>query len=132
MAGASVYIDGQQITVGQAVPVTYGSHTLKVVAEGYDDWQKTLIVNSESATISLDLEESESATGDKQSEEDKSTSSDTGKSSGSSNSSTNSNKSTGSTRSSSSKTSDSSSSSLTDTDYLTTISKMLSTLLDEN
>ena len=32
VAGASVYIDGQQITVGQAVPVTYGSHTLKVVA----------------------------------------------------------------------------------------------------
>lgn len=138
VAGASVYIDGQQITVGQAVPVTYGSHTLKVVAEGYDDWQKTLIVNSESATISLDLEESESTTGDKQSEEDTSTSSDTGKSSGSSNSSTNSNKSTGSTskssssKSSSAKTSDSSSSSLTDTDYLTTISKMLSTLLDEN
>lgn len=138
VAGASVYIDGQQITVGQAVPVTYGSHTLKVVAEGYDDWQKTLIVNSESATISLDLAESESTTGDKQSEEDTSTSSDTGKSSGSSNSSTNSNKSTGSTskssssKSSSSKTSDSSSSSLTDTDYLTTISKMLSTLLDEN
>lgn len=140
VAGASVYIDGQQITVGQAVPVTYGSHTLKVVAEGYDDWQKTLIVNSESATISLDLEESESTTGDTQSEEDTSTdtstSSDTDKSTTSSNSS--SSKSTGSTskssssKSSSSKTSDSSSSSLTDTDYLTTISKMLSTLLDEN
>ncbi len=141
VAGASVYIDGQQITVGQAVPVTYGSHTLKVVAEGYDDWQKTLIVNSESATISLDLEESDSATGDTQSEEDTETSSDIGKSSTSSGSSSSnsSSKSTGSTskssssKSSSSKTSDSSSSSsLTDTDYLTTISKMLSTLLDEN
>lgn len=143
VAGASVYIDGQQITVGQAVPVTYGSHTLKVVAEGYDDWQKTLIVNSESATISLDLEESESTTGDTQSEEDTSTdtstSSDSGKSTISSGSSSNSSKSSGSTskssssKSSSSKTSDSSSSSgLTDTDYLTTISKMLSTLLDEN
>ena len=144
VAGASVYIDGQQITVGQAVPVTYGSHTLKVVAEGYDDWQKTLIVNSESATISLDLEESESTTGDTQSEEDTSTSSDSGKSttssgSSSSNNSSNSGKSTGSTgkssssKSSSSRDSDSSSSSsLTDTDYLTTISKMLSTLLDEN
>lgn len=124
VAGAFVYIDGQQITVGQAVPVTYGSHTLKVVAEGYDDWQKTLIVNSESATISLDLEESESTTGDTQSEED--TSTDTSTSSDSS-------KSTTSSDTTSSKTSDSSSSSsLTDTDYLTTISKMLSTLLDEN
>ncbi len=139
VAGVSVYIDGQQITVGQAVPVTYGSHTLKVVAEGYDDWQKTLIVNSESATIALDLAETESTTEDTQSGDDGSTSSDTDKSSTSSGSSSNSSKSTGSTskssssNSSSSKTSDSgSSSSLTDTDYLTTISKMLSTLLDEN
>ena len=59
VAGAAVYIDGRQITVGEEIEVAYGAHTLKVVAEGYDDWQKTLIVNSESATIALDLAETE-------------------------------------------------------------------------
>lgn len=148
VAGVSVYVDGEQITVGQAVPVTYGAHKLRVVAEGYDDWQKTLIVNSESATISLDMAQTEDTEDTSQSSENttQSTSNSTSNStnnstSNSSNSKSNSNSNKNSTnknktnkgdKDTSSNDSSSSSSNLSDTetDYLTTISKMLSTLLD--
>ncbi len=148
VAGVSVYVDGEQITVGQAVPVTYGAHKLRVVAEGYDDWQKTLIVNSESATISLDMAQTEDTEDASQSSENTtqstggSTSNSTtnstnnstsnSSSSNSSKNSTNKNKTNKGDKDTSSNDSSSSSSNLSDTetDYLTTISKMLSTLLD--
>lgn len=156
VAGVSVYVDGEQITVGQAVPVTYGAHKLRVVAEGYDDWQKTLIVNSESATISLDMAQTEDAANTSQSSENttQSTGGNTSNSTSNSTSNRTSNSTSNSTSHSSSSNSnknsknknktdnrdkdtssnDSSSSSSnlsdTETDYLTTISKMLSTLLD--
>ena len=148
VAGVSVYVDGEQITVGQAVPVTYGAHKLRVVAEGYDDWQKTLIVNSESATISLDMAQTEDTEDASQSSENttqstggstsNSTSNSTNNSTGNSSSSnsnknsTNKNKTGNGNKDTSSNDSSSSSSNLSDTetDYLTTISKMLSTLLD--
>ena len=148
VAGVSVYVDGEQITVGQAVPVTYGAHKLRVVAEGYDDWQKTLVVNSESATISLDMAQTEDTEDASQSSENttqstggstsnrtsNSTNNSTGNSSSSNSSknSTNKNKTGKGDKDTSSNDSSSSSSNLSDTetDYLTTISKMLSTLLD--
>lgn len=148
VAGVSVYVDGEQITVGQAVPVTYGAHKLRVVAEGYDDWQKTLIVNSESATISLDMAQTEDTEDASQSSENttqstggstrNSTSNSTNNSTSNSSSSnsnknsTNKNKTNKGDKDTSSNDSSSSSSNLSDTetDYLTTISKMLSTLLD--
>lgn len=148
VAGVSVYVDGEQITVGQAVPVTYGAHKLRVVAEGYDDWQKTLIVNSESATISLDMAQAEDTEDASQSSENttqstggstsnrtsNSTNNSTSNSSSSNSSknSTNKNKTNKGDKDTSSNDSSSSSSNLSDTetDYLTTISKMLSTLLD--
>lgn len=148
VAGVSVYVDGEQITVGQAVPVTYGAHKLRVVAEGYDDWQKTLIVNSESATISLDMAQTEdtedtsqssgnttqSTGGSTSNSTSNSTNNSTSNSSSSNSSknSTNKNKTGNGDKDTSSNDSSSSSSNLSDTetDYLTTISKMLSTLLD--
>ena len=148
VAGVSVYVDGEQITVGQAVPVTYGAHKLRVVAEGYDDWQKTLIVNSESATISLDMAQTEDTEDASQSSENttqstggstsnrtsNSTNNSTSNSSSSNSNknSTNKNKTGNRDKDTSSNDSSSSSSNLSDTeiDYLTTISKMLSTLLD--
>lgn len=153
VAGVSVYVDGEQITVGQAVPVTYGAHKLRVVAEGYDDWQKTLIVNSESATISLDMAQTEDAANTSQSSEN-TTQSTGGSTSNSKNNSTNNstsnsknnstNNSTSNSKNNSTNNSSSSNSNKnstnknnankgeqdTETDYLTTISKMLSTLLD--
>ena len=153
VAGVSVYVDGEQITVGQAVPVTYGAHKLRVVAEGYDDWQKTLIVNSESATISLDMAQAEDTKDTSQSSEN-TTQSTGGSTSNRQNNSTNNstsnsknNSTNNSTRNSKNNSTNNSSSSNsnknstnknnankgeqdTETDYLTTISKMLSTLLD--
>ncbi len=35
--------------------VTYGKHHLVVVAEGYETWDKTLVCNTPSATITLDM-----------------------------------------------------------------------------
>ena len=38
--------------------VLYGAHSLKVTADGYDDWERTLYVNSPTAVISLDISDS--------------------------------------------------------------------------
>ena len=153
VAGVSVYVDGEQITVGQAVSVTYGAHKLRVVAEGYDDWQKTLIVNSESATISLDMAQAEDTKDTSQSSEN-TTQSTGGSTSNNTNNSTNNSTSNSKNNSTNNSTSNSKNNSTnnsssgnsnknstnknnankgdqdTETDYLTTISKMLSTLLD--
>ncbi len=56
--GASVYIDGKKVTANEVTEVAYGTHRLVVVADGYDSWAKTLVVNSSSATISLTMDES--------------------------------------------------------------------------
>ena len=153
VAGVAVYVDGEQITVGQAVSVTYGAHKLRVVAEGYDDWQKTLIVNSESATISLDMAQAEDTKDTSQSSEN-TTQSTGGSTSNNTNNSTNNSTSNSKNNSTNNSTSNSKNNSTnnsssgnsnknstnknnankgdqdTETDYLTTISKMLSTLLD--
>ncbi len=53
-----VYIDGKMVDVTEPQYVQYGSHKLVVKCDGYDSWNKTLVVNSESATITLALESS--------------------------------------------------------------------------
>ncbi|MEY8391970.1 PEGA domain-containing protein [Lachnospiraceae bacterium 45-W7] len=52
---AVVKLDGEQVQLGQTVSVTYGAHKLTAEAEGYTDWNKTLIVNSATAEISIEL-----------------------------------------------------------------------------
>ena len=56
-----VYLDGQLVDVTEPQNVQYGTHKLVVQCDGYESWNKTLVVNSESATITLALE-SESGT----------------------------------------------------------------------
>ncbi len=51
-----VYIDGELVDTSQAVSVRYGSHNLVVECSGYTSWNKTLVVNSKSATITLAME----------------------------------------------------------------------------
>lgn len=119
---AKVTIDGTEVPVGQELDVTYGSHVLRVTAPGYSTWKKTLIVNSPSATISLDLSD--------ETEKDTSGSASTGSSasgSGTSGSTT-----SGGTTSNNSTSGSSSSGKTTDAevDYLTTISEMLKNLLN--
>lgn len=57
-----VYIDGQLIDTNEVNSVRYGSHKLNVVCEGYTSWNKTLVVNSKSATITLELETEQKTT----------------------------------------------------------------------
>ena len=56
-----VYIDGSEVDVTEPQYVQYGSHRLQVQCQGYTSWNKTLVVNSESAEITLVME-SESGT----------------------------------------------------------------------
>ncbi len=51
-----VFLDGKQVDVTEPQNVQYGSHKLVVQCEGYTSWNKTLVVNSESATITLAME----------------------------------------------------------------------------
>lgn len=70
-----VYLDGSLIDTTEPQSVRYGSHKLVVQCDGYTSWNKTLVVNSESATITLALESedgttSEEASSDESTEEE--------------------------------------------------------------
>ena len=56
---AQIYIDGKQIDSSQVTDVQYGKHTLKVTADGYDDWTRILYVNSPQSTIELNIKDNE-------------------------------------------------------------------------
>lgn len=51
-----VYIDGNIVDINQPVKVRYGNHRLVVECSGYTSWNKILVVNSKSATITLAME----------------------------------------------------------------------------
>jgi len=55
-----VYVDYQLIDHTQPIELAYGTHVLKVEAEGYDSWKKYLSVNSPNATLIIELEEENS------------------------------------------------------------------------
>ncbi|MBR1571442.1 MAG: hypothetical protein IJ655_01730 [Lachnospiraceae bacterium] len=128
VANVQVYLDDVQVAIGQEMEVKYGRHKLSVQAEGYTSWTKVLVVNSASATVSLDLEDEN--TTDAATNNSTSNSSD---SNSSNNSSGNSSSNSGNTSSSSGNSSNSGANSSADSntsqlDYLTTIRDMLSTL----
>ena len=52
--GATVYLDNNPVAINEPMKVPYGAHSLKIKADGYDTWSRTLYVNSKSAEISLD------------------------------------------------------------------------------
>lgn len=68
VADVEVYIDYELIDHTQATELTYGSHILEIKASGYETWKKRLYVNSEEATIVVELTE-----GDEDSEEESET-----------------------------------------------------------
>lgn len=135
--GAHVYVDNQEVSVDQPVDVTYGQHKLKVEVKGYDTWEKTLVVNSPSADITIDPSEdsTDSEAAKKSSSEasrsSASSASTSSSSSSSSDSSSESSTSASSADSSSSESSSDSSSAKTqaELDYLTTLSNMLSQMM---
>ncbi len=66
-----VYLDGKLIDTNEPQKVQYGNHRLVVQCAGYASWNKTLVVNSESAEITLAMEtenESSSSSTDTQTE----------------------------------------------------------------
>ncbi len=54
-ANTEVYLDGQKIDISKAVEVRYGTHRLTAKAEGYEEWSRTLIVNSKTAVLTIKL-----------------------------------------------------------------------------
>lgn len=62
VAEATLYIDGEEIDHNMLQRIVYGKHKITVEAEGYDTWTRYLYVNSEKATIEIDLDEEEEET----------------------------------------------------------------------
>lgn len=57
-AGAKLLIDGREADYSQPVTLRYGIHTIAAEADGYSRYAKMLFVNSEAATLSINLEQS--------------------------------------------------------------------------
>lgn len=53
--GASISIDDKPVQNDTQLQLVYGRHSLKVKADGYEDFSKTLVVNSPTAEIALDM-----------------------------------------------------------------------------
>ena len=63
-----VYIDNQLVDHTKAVELTYGLHVLQIKADGYETWKNYLSVNSEEATLMIELTEDDEKTTEKESE----------------------------------------------------------------
>ena len=79
---ASISLDGTPVAANTEMQVEYGAHKLSVTADGYDTWERTLVVNSSRAEIMIDPTESDSST-------DNSSSNGNGTKTGTTNSATN-------------------------------------------
>ena len=56
---AVLILDGKEMDHSGPLPITYGEHSLGVVASGYDVWKRTLHVNSKEATLVIELKKEE-------------------------------------------------------------------------
>ena len=137
--GAKIYVDGSEIDYTSPVEITYGKHTLKVTADGYDTWTRTLYVNSKEATIQITINDdtgtktnstgSSQATAQTPSETASERADEKDNQSTSQGSTTGSSQSTNSSQGTGKKSSDSSGNSLTNkdiSDYLSTLTSLLS------
>lgn len=59
--GAELSIDGEVVDHNMLQRLVYGKHKISVEAEGYETWTKYLYVNSEEATIEIELVDEEEA-----------------------------------------------------------------------
>lgn len=138
---AKIYVDGSEIDYTSPVEITYGKHTLKVTADGYDTWTRTLYVNSKEATIQITINDNTDSSGTGTGSTDSSqataqTPSETASeradekdNQSTSQSTTGSSQSTNSSQQTDNKSSDSSGNSLTNkdiSDYLSTLTSLLS------
>lgn len=79
--GAELWIDGEKKNYDDAIEMQYGIHTVKVSAPGYEDYKKKLFVNSEEATILVEMDGASgtaTASSEKDSEKDSEKSSESG------------------------------------------------------
>ena len=60
---AKIYVDDSEIDYTNPVEITYGKHKLKVTADGYDTWTRTLYVNSKEATIQITINDNTDSLG---------------------------------------------------------------------
>lgn len=60
---AKIYVDDSEIDYTSPVEITYGKHRLKVTADGYDTWTRTLYVNSKEATIQITINDNMDSSG---------------------------------------------------------------------
>lgn len=138
---AKIYVDDSEIDYTSPVEITYGKHTLKVTADGYDTWTRTLYVNSKEATIQITINDNTDSSGTGTSSTDSSqataqTPSETASeravekdNQSTSQRTTGSSQSTNSSQKTDNKSSDSSGNSLTNkdiSDYLSTLTSLLS------
>ena len=135
---AKIYVDDSEIDYTNPVEITYGKHKLKVTADGYDTWTRTLYVNSKEATIQITINDNtdSSGTGNSSSQATAQTPSETAAeradekdNQSTSQSTTGSSQSTNSSQKTHNKSSDSSRNSLTNkdiSDYLSTLTSLLS------
>lgn len=132
---AKIYVDGSEIDYTSPVEITYGKHTLKVTADGYDTWTRTLYVNSKEATIQITINDNADSTGTNSTataqtpSETASERADEKDNQSTSQGTTGSSQSTNSSQGTDSKSSDSSGNSLTNkdiSDYLSTLTSLLS------
>lgn len=132
--GAKIYVDGKEIDYTSPVEITYGKHTLKVTADGYDTWTRTLYVNSKEATIQITINDNTDSTGSSQAtaqtpSETASERADEKDNQSTSQGTTGSSQSTNSSQGTDRKSSDRSGNSLTNkdiSDYLSTLTSLLS------
>lgn len=63
---ATLYVDGKKTDYSKLVELSYGSHDIKVIADGYKDYKETILTNKvfETKTINLVGEDSEDVTSD--------------------------------------------------------------------
>lgn len=58
---AVLYLNGEMVDLSQPLQLKYGRYSLAAKAEGYADWKRTLIVNSESANLKIELKTEDEA-----------------------------------------------------------------------
>lgn len=55
--GAELYVNGTMVDYTKSVPMYYGTHVIKVVLEGYNDYQGTISVKDPEPSFRIDLAE---------------------------------------------------------------------------
>lgn len=58
---ATLYLNNEVVDLSQPLQLKYGRYSLSARAEGYADWDKTLVVNSPGANIRIELQTTEAA-----------------------------------------------------------------------